>query len=85
MLHYHPADCLEKDTCVLCGDDDIVDVGAVKVPGEYSYPYMLCTDCARLEGVTTVVEGLLTKLGRRKDWLKRTPRPPIPLPENRPS
>ena len=42
---------------------------------------MLCTDCARLEGVKTVVEGVLTKVVRRKDWLKRTPRPPIPLPE----
>ena len=32
MLHYHPADCLEKDTCVLCGDDDIVYVDTLTVP-----------------------------------------------------
>jgi hypothetical protein len=87
MLHYHPLDCFEADVCVLCGDSDIVYTSTLilrdATPGsraEY-FPYMLCDDCAHLEGVKTVVEGVLTKVVRRRDWMKESPPPPIQLPD----
>jgi hypothetical protein len=74
MIHYPPADCLEKDTCVLCGDLDIVFMDVLLIsdhaagPHELYSPYMLCADCAGLPSVTVVVEGALKKVMRRKDW-----------------
>jgi hypothetical protein len=71
VIHYHPATCLERDTCVLCGDSDIASTDVLRLPDALWYPYMLCADCARLPSVTAVVEGALTKVVRRRDWLQR--------------
>jgi hypothetical protein len=80
MLNYHPAESLEKDTCVFCGDDDIVYVDALVLQGDHCYPYMLCRDCARLPGITAVVEGVLATVVRRGDRLKERLLEPVALP-----